>query len=111
MRTLVARAFVRPPRLLLLDELTAGLDLLAREQVLAALQQISSTAGHETTMLMITHHLEELLPSTSEVILLSRGRAVATGAPAEVLNSRSLSAAYECDVTVELINGRFYPRG
>jgi iron complex transport system ATP-binding protein len=114
-RALVARAFLRPPKLLLLDELTAGLDLLAREQVLAALQQISSTAGnavadHATTMLMITHHLEELLPSTSQVILLSHGRCAAAGAPSEVLNSRSLSAAYECEVTVEVINGRFYPR-
>jgi iron complex transport system ATP-binding protein len=109
-RALVARAFVRPPKLLLLDELTAGLDLLAREQVLAALAQISATAGHFTTMLMITHHLEELLPATSQVILLSRGRAAATGAPAEVLNNRTLSAAYECEVTVQTINGRFYPR-
>jgi len=114
-RALVARAFLRPPKLLLLDELTAGLDLLAREQVLAALQQISSAAGnagadHATTMLMITHHLEELLPSTSQVILLSHGRCAAAGAPSEVLNSRSLSAAYECEVTIEVINGRFYPR-
>jgi iron complex transport system ATP-binding protein len=113
-RALVARAFLRPPKLLLLDELTAGLDLLAREQVLAALQHISSMQHHgdgqATTMLMITHHLEELLPKTSQVILLSHGRGVASGAPSEVLNSQSLSSAYECDVTVEKINGRFYPR-
>ena len=109
-RTLVARAFLRPPKLLLLDELTAGLDLLAREQVLAALQHISSMEQHATTMLMITHHLEELLPTTSQVILLSHGRSVACGPPADVLNSRSLSSAYECDVTVETVNGRFYPR-
>jgi iron complex transport system ATP-binding protein len=109
-RALVARAFLRPPKLLLLDELTAGLDLLAREQVLAALQQISSAVDHATTMVMITHHLEELLPSTSQVILLSHGRSTASGPPSEVLNSRSLSIAYECEVTVETVNGRFYPR-
>jgi iron complex transport system ATP-binding protein len=109
-RALVARAFLRPPKLLLLDELTAGLDLLAREQVLAALQQISSAPNHATTMVMITHHLEELLPSTSEVILLSHGKTAVSGAPKDVLNSHSLSAAYECEVTVEIINGRFYPR-
>jgi iron complex transport system ATP-binding protein len=109
-RALVARAFLRPPKLLLLDELTAGLDLLAREQVLAVLQQISSSPDHATTMVMITHHLEELLPSTSQVILLSHGRCAASGPPVEVLNSRSLSAAYECEVTVEMINGRFYAR-
>jgi iron complex transport system ATP-binding protein len=109
-RALVARAFLRPPKLLLLDELTAGLDLLAREQVLAALQQLSSAADHATTLLMITHHLEELLPSTSQVILLSHGSCVASGTPQNVLNDRSLSAAYECEVTVEVINGRYYPR-
>jgi iron complex transport system ATP-binding protein len=109
-RALVARAFLRPPRLLLLDELTAGLDLLAREQVLAALQQISSSSDHASTIVMITHHLEELLPSTSQVILLSQGKAAASGPPRDVLNSRTLSAAYECQVTVEMINGRFYPR-
>jgi iron complex transport system ATP-binding protein len=109
-RALVARAFLRPPKLLLLDELTAGLDLLAREQVLAALQQMASAPDHATTMLMITHHLEELLPSTSRVILLSGGKAVAAGVPCDVLSGASLSAAYQCEVTVEVVNGRFYPR-
>jgi iron complex transport system ATP-binding protein len=109
-RTLVARAFLRPPELLLLDELTAGLDLLAREQVLASLQHMAAMDGHATTMIMITHHLEELLPSTSQVILLSEGEAVATGSPAEVLTNAALSAAYACPVIVETIKGRFYPR-
>jgi iron complex transport system ATP-binding protein len=109
-RTLVARAFVQPPSLLLLDELTAGLDLLAREQVLAALQQLADRPGHATTMLMITHHLEELLPTTSSVLLLSNGQVAAAGRPEEVLRGESLSAAYGVPVQVETINGRFYPR-
>ncbi|MBV8780685.1 MAG: ATP-binding cassette domain-containing protein [Phycisphaerae bacterium] len=109
-RTLVARAFVRPAKLLLLDEITNGLDLLAREQVLAALHRIASAYDHPTTMLVITHHLEELLPATSEVLLLNRGRVAASGLPADVLSEASLSSAYECPVTVHVENGRYYPR-
>src|SRR5262249_20149500 len=109
-RTLVARSFLRPPRLLLLDELTNGLDLLAREQVLAALQQLASARGNTTPMVMIPHHLEELLPTTANVILLSEGRVVAAGRPDAVLRNDALSTAYGCAVVVERSNGRFYPR-
>ena len=109
-RTLVARAFVRPPKLLLLDEVSNGLDWLAREQVLAALHRMASGEQHPTTMLMITHHLEELLPTTSAVLLLKRGQVAASGLPAQVLTDRTLSAAYDCPVTVHTENGRYYPR-
>jgi iron complex transport system ATP-binding protein len=109
-RTLVARAFLRPPKLLLLDELTNGLDLLAREQVLAALQRMADATDHATTLLMITHHLEELLPTTSQAILLSHGAVIAAGQPASVVTSEHLSTAYECAVTVDVLQGRYYPR-
>jgi iron complex transport system ATP-binding protein len=109
-RTLVARAFVRPPKLLLLDEVSNGLDWLAREQVLAALHRMATGEQHPTTMLMITHHLEELLPNTAAVLLLKQGKVAASGTPAEVLTSPILSAAYDCPVTVTTENGRYYPR-
>jgi iron complex transport system ATP-binding protein len=109
-RTLVARAFLRPPMLLLLDELTAGLDLLAREQVLAALQQLATDPAHATTIVMITHHLEELLPTTASVLLLNDGTVAAAGPPAEVLRGDVFSRAYGVAVQIEMINGRFYPR-
>ena len=109
-RTLVARAFVRPPKLLLLDEVSNGLDWLAREQVLAALHRMASGEKHPTTMLMITHHLEELLPTTSAVLLLKRGEVAASGLPVDVLTGPTLSVAYDCAVTVQTENGRYYPR-
>ena len=101
---LLARAMVSRPRLLLLDEPTAGLDVLAREQVLATIQ---SLAG-ELSIVIITHHVEELPPATSNVLLLRQGKVVAAGLPAEVLTDPVLTEAYNCPVQVRRSNGRYY---
>ncbi len=109
MRCLIARALVVRPRLLMLDEPTMGLDFLAREQVLAAVQSLIS--GNETdrpTVLMITHHLEELPPSVSRVLLLSEGRAAAHGKLDEVLRPEVLSPVYRCPMEVTQVGGRYY---
>jgi iron complex transport system ATP-binding protein len=103
-RSLLARAMVSRPKLLLLDEPTAGLDVLAREQVLATIQ---SLAG-ELSIVIITHHVEELPPATSNVLLLRQGKVVAAGLPAEVLTGSMLTEAYNCPVQVRRSNGRYY---
>lgn len=109
MRSLIARALVVRPRLLMLDEPTAGLDLLAREQVLAAVQGLSdATEADRPTVLMITHHLEELPPATSQVLLLDDGKAAAIGPPEEVLKAEVLSPVYRCPMEVTRLAGRFY---
>jgi iron complex transport system ATP-binding protein len=107
-RNLIARALVREPRLLLLDEPTAGLDLLAREQVLATIQALFQTAATPPTVVFITHHVEELPPATTHVLLLDQGRAAAIGAPAEVLREDILSNVYRCPVTIREREGRRY---
>jgi iron complex transport system ATP-binding protein len=114
-RALIARALVQKPKLLLLDEPTAGLDLLAREQVLATVQRMFDNGqprmhmrGFPTTVVIITHHIEELPPATSNVLVLCEGRCAAQGPPTEVVNERILSAAYKCPVQVRRSNGRFY---
>jgi iron complex transport system ATP-binding protein len=109
MRCLIARALVVRPQLLMLDEPTMGLDFLAREQVLAAVQNLmSGRQADRPTVLMITHHLEELPPMTSQVLLLDEGRAAARGTPEEVLRSEVLSPVYRCPMEVSRLGGRYY---
>lgn len=108
MRTLIARALVVSPRLLMLDEPTAGLDLLAREQILATVQALFEGSFPAPTVLFITHHLEELPPATSQVLILGEGKAVAAGPPQEVLRAEVLSPVYGCPMQVRHEAGRYY---
>ena len=107
-RALIARALVQKPQLLILDEPTAGLDLLAREQILATIQSLFEQPHNPPTTILITHHIEELPPATSNVLLLSEGKSAAVGAPREVLNPQILSNLYNCPVQVRQSAGRFY---
>ena len=108
-RTLMARAMVRKPRLLLLDEPTSGLDLLAREQVLATIQSLHDQ-DDPPAVVLITHHLEELPPAVSRVLVLQDGRVAAEGDPEEVLRSDLLSDVYRCPLEVVRADGRYYSR-
>lgn len=108
MRMLIARALVSKPHILILDEPTAGLDLLAREQVLHGVQSLFDATGHRPTVVMITHHVEELPPATSEILLLTNGQILAKGKPADVLKDETLSQAYGCNVKVRHSKKRWY---
>ncbi|HEV2293920.1 MAG TPA: ATP-binding cassette domain-containing protein [Tepidisphaeraceae bacterium] len=108
-RSLLARALGARPKLLLLDEPTAGLDLLAREQLLATIQAITSLPSAPTVVL-ITHHVEELPPTTSNVLLLRDGIPAASGTPQQVLRAETLSEVYRCPLHVEQREGRWYLR-
>ncbi len=107
-RALIARALVHKPELLILDEPTAGLDLLAREQVLATIQTLFESDTTPPTVILITHHIEELPPATSQVLLLSEGKAAAVGASDDVLTAQILSKVYNFPVQVRQSAGRFY---
>ena len=109
-RCLIARAMIRKPRLLLLDEPTSGLDLLAREQVLATIQSLFQNGSERPTVVLITHHLEELPPAVSHVMVLDEGAVAAQGPPEEVLRSDLLSAVYRCPLQVVQTEGRYYSR-
>jgi iron complex transport system ATP-binding protein len=93
--------------LLILDEPTNGLDVLAREQVLATIQLLLETP-EAPTVLLITHHIEELPPTTAQVLLLSEGQPTATGPMNEVLRSDILSKTFGFPVEVRTTGGRYY---
>jgi len=105
-RTLIARALAGQPRVLLLDEPAAGLDLPGREQLLASLARLREHQPGLATML-VTHHLEELPVSTSHALLLRDGRPVAAGQAGDVLTSDLVSACFGLPVTISRQAGRW----
>jgi lipooligosaccharide transport system ATP-binding protein len=81
-RLLIARALVHRPRLVLLDEPTVGLDPQVRQELWALIDALRSEG---TTILMSTHYIEEAQRLADTVLIMSHGKAVATGPPAELV--------------------------
>jgi len=108
-RILIARALMRRPPLLLLDEPADGLDLPGREALLAALAKLADERPAPAVVL-VTHHLEELPPTITHALLLRGGRAVACGAAPTVLAEEPLSACFGVPVRVTRVDGRWAAR-
>lgn len=103
-RTFLARAALSNPKLLLLDEPAAGLDLAAREQLLeiiATLGDVARAQGHPLTTVIVTHHLEEVPTSATHAALLKNGRIVYRGPIDQVITSAHISEVFETPVKVE----------
>ena len=81
-RLLIARALVHRPRLVLLDEPTVGLDPQVRQELWALIDALRSEG---TTILMSTHYIEEAERLADTVLIMSHGKAVAAGPPAELV--------------------------
>ncbi|MEX0829027.1 MAG: ATP-binding cassette domain-containing protein [Nitrospirales bacterium] len=90
-RMLLARAFVHEPRILILDEPTTGLDVLACFQYLEIIRQFMQEGG---TVILVTHHIHEIPPEIDRVILMKNGRIQDEGSKREVLSEQSLSALF-----------------
>ena len=103
-RLLVSRALAHRPRALVLDEPTNSLDLRACRDFVSCIRRL---AGHGTSLIMVTHHLPDIVPEIDRVVVLSEGRVLREGAKAEVLTGPVLSEAFGVPVDVELRAG-FY---
>jgi iron complex transport system ATP-binding protein len=108
-RLLIARALIHQPRLMILDEPCAGLDLVAGEELLRTLDELGR-APDGPTMIFVTHHIEEVIPVFSHVLLLKQGRCLAAGEKGEVLESDLLSETYGVAMQVQRENGRYWAR-
>jgi iron complex transport system ATP-binding protein len=105
-RALIARALMARPRLLLMDEPAAGLDVAGREQLLGSVDDLRRKQPGLATML-VTHHLEELPASTTHALLLRGGRILAAGPVDEVLTTELASACFGHPVVVNRHGGRW----
>lgn len=106
-RILIARALAPRPRALLLDEPTAGLDLIARRRFLESLRPLARSG---VTLILVTHHVGEIIPEIERVILMRQGAIFADGPKADVLTSPVLSALFDSPLAVQESAG-YYSAG
>lgn len=108
-RVLIARALMVDPDLLLLDEPTAGLDLKGREELIATLSNLVADESIPSIVL-VTHHVEEIPPGFTHALLLADGRSISAGSLDEALTTATLSVAYGLRLTLTTEEGRWSVR-
>ncbi|NLX58105.1 MAG: ABC transporter ATP-binding protein [Phycisphaerae bacterium] len=107
-KALLCRALMPDPRLLILDEPCTGLDLAARERLLDSVERLGRLRDQGPTLIMVTHHIEEITPAFSRVLLLRDGSVAAQGRKADVLTAPLLSDALGVRLSVRRAAGRFW---
>jgi iron complex transport system ATP-binding protein len=90
-RILISRALVHDPRALVLDEPSTALDLAAQHELRLIFRKLAQSG---IGIVMVTHHLSDLIPEIERVVLMDRGRIVADGATRNVLTAPRLSALF-----------------
>lgn len=103
-KCIVARALVHPVKAILLDEPTVGLDIKSQ---LDFIEMMRSLANSGTTVILVTHHIEEVFEEISKAVLLKEGVIYAAGKKEEVLNSDNLSSIFNTPLKVEKMYGRY----
>ena len=106
---IIARSIAMRPDLLLLDEATSGLDPVARERFLERVQRLLQT-NSKPLVIYITHHLEEILPGFTHVLLLREGRVVAAGPRKKMLTPALLEKTFGVRFDLTARNGRLWAR-
>jgi iron complex transport system ATP-binding protein len=106
-RVLLARALVTRPRALVLDEPTTGLDVAARHSFM---ERVRAIAREGTTLILITHHVDEIVPEIERAILLREGCLVADGPKEQMLTAARLGDLFGLPMAVERSEGYFYAR-
>lgn len=105
---LIARALLPQPEILILDEPSTGLDVLAKEYMLSVVRELA--ANTPITMIYVTHYAEEIQPLFQRSLLLKRGRIYAKGKTEELFQDETLSGFLEYPVQCSQEQGRYQIR-
>ncbi len=108
-RVLIARALMAKPRLLILDEPCAGLDPVAREKFLQFINVLARRrGGRAPALVLVTHHVEEIMPAFTHALLLRAGEVHAAGPRARLLTSKNLSAIFGAPLRLRRAGSRLH---
>ncbi|MCZ2844913.1 MAG: ATP-binding cassette domain-containing protein [Candidatus Bathyarchaeota archaeon] len=105
-KVLIARAILKKPRILILDEVCAGLDPLARKQYLNSLRNLI-LKEKDISVLFVTHHLEEIFPEITHVLGLNEGRVIFAGRKGDVLTSENIIALFDEKIKIRKENQNY----
>jgi iron complex transport system ATP-binding protein len=108
-RVQIARALMSDPELLLLDEPAAGLDLGGREELVSALAELAADR-RSPVLVLVTHHVEEIPPGFTHLLLLRDGKVHAAGPVGQVLTAQTLTDAFGTPLQVERVGDRWTAR-
>ena len=106
-RLLIARALITKPDALVLDEPTAGLDPVARHRFMESIRRL---AREGTTLILVTHHIDEIIPEIKRVVLLKGGQVAFDGRAEHALTSERLESVFGGPVVVERSGGYYHVR-
>jgi iron complex transport system ATP-binding protein len=104
-RTLIARALVHDPQTLLFDEPSNALDIAAQFQLRDTMRQLAQSG---LGILLVTHHVAEIIPEIERVVLLREGRVLADGSKREILTAKHLSSLFGVSVRLAQQDGYFH---
>lgn len=103
-KVLVARAMVLQPKIILLDEPTSGLDIAAQYEFMQFIRRHLK----DCTVILVTHHLEEILPEIEKILLIKNGRIFKFGVKEEILTQENLSKLFEVNLHLNISEKGIY---
>lgn len=104
-RVLIARALVHSPKALILDEPANSLDLGSMHQLRETMRRV---AGQGISLILVTHHLADIVPEIGRVVLLREGKVYFDGPKQQALSAEALSGLYGTEVEVDTRDGYFH---
>jgi iron complex transport system ATP-binding protein len=106
-KILIARAMMNDPELIILDEPCAGLDIAAREFFLTDILNLQNLRNHPT-IILVTHHVEEILPCFKNIALIKNGQIIEQGKISDILTDDKVSSLFEMKIQIKKQHERYF---